>query len=103
MWDFPGQYVGSGVKIWGEKCVNDIGRFQHDTTVINLYNSATYKLDGNKYYETIKYHWVQGVEGQTVKCLLELRNDTLIQTNNVDEAGKVDKNNYGVYKFVRMK
>jgi hypothetical protein len=97
---FPGIYHGSSVKIWGKTHCNDVGRFQNDTSVINLYFGGTYKLEGNRYEETIIYHFHNEVVGQTMKGLLELRNDTLIQTNGVDEKGKLDKT-YDVMKFVR--
>jgi hypothetical protein len=99
---FPGIYQGSGVKIWAKNHVNDIGRFQNDTSVINLYFGGTYKLERNRYYETIQYHWAMDRVPKEMKGLLELRNDTLIQTNGVDENGKLNKT-YWVLKFVRAK
>jgi hypothetical protein len=38
-----------------------------------------------------------------LKGLLELRNDTLIQTAPVDDNGKVIEKNYSVEKYVRVK
>jgi hypothetical protein len=103
VFDFPGQYTGSAVKIWAENNVNDIGRFKRDTTVINVYNGATYKLEGNRYYETVQYHFMHEAEGHTLKCLLELKNDTLFLTGEVDDNGKINKKDYAVYKLVRVK
>ena len=99
---FPGVWSGSGVKIWTKNHVNDIGRFQKDTSIVNLYFGGTYKLEGNRYYETINYHFQKGSVGTIMKGLLELRNDTLIQTNGVDDNGKLNKR-YTVFKFVRAK
>jgi hypothetical protein len=101
--DFPGVYTGGSVKIWAVKNVNDIGRFKHDTTVINLYFGGTYKLEGDRYEETVLYHWIPDVVGKTTKMLLQLRNDTLIQTYPVDDKGEIDINNYEILKFVRIK
>jgi hypothetical protein len=97
---FPGMYKGSGVKIWSKTHVNDIGKFQNDTSTINLYFGGTYKLEGKRYEENIIYHFHKEFVGQIMKGLLELRNDTLIQTNGVDEKGKLEKT-YDVMKFVR--
>jgi hypothetical protein len=97
---FPGTYSGSDVKIWSKKHVNDIGRFQNDTSVVNLYFGGTYRLEGNRYYETVVYHFIMDKVPKEMKGLLELRNDTLIQTNGVDDNGKLNKT-YEVYKFVR--
>jgi hypothetical protein len=99
---FPGVYQGGSVKIWSKNHVNDVGRFQNDTSTINLYSGATYKLEGNRYGETVIYHFTKkGTATSKVKSLLELRNDTLIQTNGVDDNWKLGKK-YMVYKFVRL-
>ena len=97
---FPGIYHGSSVKIWGKTFCNDVGRFQNDISVINLYFGGTYKLEGNRYYETVVYHWAMESLPKEIKGQLELRNDTLIQTNGVDDNGKLNKT-YEVYKLVR--
>jgi hypothetical protein len=97
---FPGIYQGSDVKIWSKNHVNDIGKFQNDTSVVNLYFGGTYRLDGKRYYETVTYHFMMDRVPKEMKGFLELRNDTLIQTNGVDDNGKLNKT-YEVYKFVR--
>jgi hypothetical protein len=97
----PGIYNGNGVKIWAENHVNDIGRCQNESQTLDNYFGGTYKLVGNSYEETIQCHWMKGAEGKTVKGLLELKNDTLIQTIGVDDNWKLN-NSYTVYKFVRM-
>jgi hypothetical protein len=102
VFDFPGYYSGSGVKMWSENNWSDIGTFKHDTTVVNLYAGGTYKLVGNRYEESIQFHFHHDWVGSKVKLLLELRNDTLIQTYPVDDNWKIG-NDYSVLKAVRLK
>jgi hypothetical protein len=100
---FPGNITGSDVKIWSEGNFNAIGHFKIDTNIINLYSGGVYKLEGNRYEEDILYHFHQDLVGTKNKMLLELRNDTLIQTFPVDDNGQIDKSNYNIEKYVRLK
>jgi hypothetical protein len=38
-----------------------------------------------------------------LKALLELRNDTLIQTSPVDDNGQINEKKYSIEKYVRVK
>lgn len=100
---FPGKYSGSDIKMWSEKHFLAVGRFKIDTTFIENYVGGTYKLEGNRYEESILYHVNKNAVGQKVKMLLELRNDTLIQTYPVDDNGKPVKGVYYIEKYVRLK
>ena len=100
--EFPGSTTGSDIKMWTENHFLTVGRFQMDTTFMDNGVGGTYTLDGNKYEETILYMPGQNGTGQKVKMLLELRNDTLIQTWPVDENGQIDKTNYSVEKYIRL-
>jgi hypothetical protein len=100
--EFPVSTTGSDIKMWTENHFLTVGRFQMDTIFMDNGVGGTYTLDGNKYEETILYTPGQNGTGQKVKMLLELRNDTLIQTWPVDENGQIDKNNYSVEKYIRL-
>jgi beta-lactamase regulating signal transducer with metallopeptidase domain len=65
--------------------------------------SGTYKLNGNLYEENIIYSPVGSTQGQTVKLILEIKNDTLTQIWPIDASGKYDKLNCNIIKMVKMK
>jgi hypothetical protein len=92
-------------KMWSEKNFSFIGQWQQDTLIRDFYGGGTYKLDGNRYEETETYHWSRPktVLNDKYKMLLELRNDTLIQTYPVDDNGQIDKTHYYVEKYIRLK
>jgi hypothetical protein len=54
-------------------------------------DSGSYTLDGNKYEEQVLWHYNPAYVGNKLKMLMELKNDTLIQTFPVDENGKGKK------------
>jgi len=98
----PGMLTGSDIKIWSEKYCSYIGRFKIDTTFMDHYGGGTYTLNGNKYEEQVLWHYNPAYVSNKVKMLMELKNDTLIQTFPVDENGKGNKNLYYVQKYVRL-
>jgi hypothetical protein len=100
---FPVKYSGSDIKMWSEKNFLVVGRLKIDTTFIDNYVGGTYKLEGNRYEESILYHVNKKAIGQTVKMLLELKNDTLIQTYPVDDSGQLIKGGYYIEKYTRLK
>lgn len=93
------------VKMWSEKNFSFIGQWKQDTIIKDFYGGGTYKLEGNKYEENIVYHFSQPgkVMNYTFKALLELRNDTLIQTSPVDDNGQIKKNRYSIEKYIQVK
>lgn len=101
---FPGAEVEvSDIKIWSKNHVAFVGRFKRDTVFFDNYGGGTYKLEGNRYLESLEYHSSKRLIGVSLKMLLENRNDTLIQTFPVDDNGNiVNKSNYIVEKFVRL-
>jgi hypothetical protein len=100
---FPVKYSGSDIKMWSEKNFLVVGRLKIDTTFIDNYVGGTYKLDGNRYEESILYHVNKKAVGQKVKMLLELKNDTIIQTYPVDDNGQLIKGGYNIEKYTRLK
>lgn len=99
---FPGIYSGSGIKIWSKEYVVYVARYKKDTTDMDGYGGGPYKLNGNRYEETIQFFSVQSYVGNNVKMLMEIKNDTLIQTFPVDDNGQIDKSNYRIEKRVRL-
>ena len=101
--DFPGKDEVDVVKIWSGNHFMDVGRSKSDTIVTNEFAYGTFKLDGSKYEEYVKYLFYKPYEGTTVKLSLVLRNDTLIQTFPVDDKGQPDKNGAWVEKYIKLK
>jgi hypothetical protein len=102
--DYPGSLVGSEFKAWSEKNFMFVGRWKEDSVTTDNYGFGTYILDGNKYAETIIYHFNRPYEGKTINMELEFRNDTIFQIyHRLDSAGKPDENVYSIEKYVRLK
>jgi hypothetical protein len=100
--EFPVTVTGSEIKMWSEHNFIFVGRFRQDTVFTDSYGGGTYTLEGNKYEESIQYHSVPELAGQKMKILLEIKNDTIIQTFPVDENGQVNKDEYYIEKWVRL-
>ncbi len=100
--DYPGKWAGSDMKMWSKGYFSFIGHMKEGTGFTDSYGGGRYKLDGNRYEEEIQFHVAHALVGQTVKMLLEVKNDTLIQTWPVGENGQIDKSNYTVEKYVRL-
>ena len=101
---YPGQITGSGIKMWTKDCFAFVGKFQIDTVMLDNFGWGKYKfIEGNKYEENIILHnTAPSSEGQTLKMLMEVRNDTLIQRWSVDENWNLQEN-YNIEKYVRVK
>jgi hypothetical protein len=106
VWKFPGDFKGSEIKIWSKGYVLYVGKFvenNQDTTVTDGWGGGPYKkIDGNVYEESIQYFSEPSFIGMRVRMLLEVRNDTLIQTWPADENGQIDKSNFRQQKRVRL-
>ena len=100
---YPGRYNGGDIKMWTENNFVFVGHYKNDTSFFDNYGGGTYKLEGNKYEESIQYHADTISVGKRIKMLLELKNDTLVQTWPVDDTGKIIEKGYYVEKYVRIK
>jgi hypothetical protein len=101
---YPGVLVGKEFKTWSGRNFMFVGRWTEDSTITDNYGFGTYTLDGDKYAETILYHFNKPYEGQTIKMKLELRNDTIFQIyHRLDTAGNPDEKVYSVEKYIRLK
>ena len=99
----PVDYHPVFTKMWSESHFSFIGQWKRDTTIIDFYGGGTYKLEGNRYEEKILYHFNKNVVGQTFKMLLELKNDTFIQTYPVNENGQINKSDNYIEKYIILK
>ena len=92
-------------KMWSEKNFSFIGQYKQDTIMRDFYGGGTYELKGNRYDEFEIYHFSKPGSVLNIhnKMLLELRNDTLIQSYPVDDNGQGIKKNYYVEKYIRLK
>ena len=99
---FPGNWTGGGMKIWSKGYFAFVGRYKVDTSFGDTYGGGRYDLDGDRYNEIIQYHVVTGMVGDTVKMLLEVKNDTLVQTWPIGTDGKIDKKNFQQEKYTRL-
>jgi hypothetical protein len=99
---YPGNVTMNDIKMWSKGYVLYVGRYKIDTTSMDGYGGGPYKLEGNKYEENIQFFSVQSFVGQTVKMLLEIKNDTLIQTWPLLENGQIDKSNFRQEKYIRL-
>ena len=99
---FPGKDEADVVKIWSGNHFMGVGRSKSDTTVTDEFAYGTFKLNGTKYEEYVKYLFYKPWEGTTVKLSMVFRNDTLIQTFPVDDKGQPDKNGASVEKYLKL-
>jgi len=100
--EFPGKWTGADMKMWSKGYFVFVGRYKVDTTFIDGYGGGRYKLEGNRYEESIQFHTSTSAVGSTVKMLLEIKNDTLVQTWPLGDNGQIDKRNFNEEKYVRL-
>jgi len=98
---FPGSVTGGQIKMFSKEHFTFVGQFKLDTAVQNNYGSGTYKLEGNQYEEHVINHVDPGSVSQTVRLLIEFRNDTLIQKWPADENWALPEK-FNVEIYVRL-
>lgn len=81
----PAQDDGDITKFWTGGHFSFIGQLKSGSTIEDRYGWGTYELDGNRYTEHVKFHYDPVYQGASVRMILEIRNDTLIQKWPVDE------------------
>lgn len=101
--NYPENITGSAVKFWTSGTFAFTGHFKTDTATIINYGWGTYKLtEGNRYEESIMYHHLMEASiGNTIKMILEVKNDTLYQIWPVDENWQPSEK-HNIEKFVRL-
>jgi len=103
VFEVVGYVTGTDIKVWSGKNFISVGHFKIDTTYQDNYVGGTYKLSGNQYEENILYHVDKKYVGKTIKMILEIKGDTLTQTWPTDQNGQIDKSNYRIEKYVKIK
>jgi len=103
MWKLGVDYTGTEMKIWSGNYFNFVGRYvrNRDTTIIDNYGGGTYKLDGIHCEESYLYFGERSLVGTSQRLLMEIKNDTLIQTWPCNENWQIDKSNYNIQKLTR--
>jgi hypothetical protein len=100
---FPNQVTGVDVKMWANGSFVFAGKYQLDTTKQEGFGWGKYRfIEGNHYEEYVIFHPSESYVGKTIKMLMEIRNDTLIQQWPADENWKLEAKHY-IEKYVRMK
>jgi hypothetical protein len=93
---------GSQIKVWTDNYQEFVGEFITPKDTINGYGGGKYTLVGNHYTESLDYFTIKSAVGTSNKMLLEVKNDTLIQSYPTDENFKLGKS-YRVEKYIRVK
>jgi hypothetical protein len=103
-YNLPSPDLGSQIKMWTKNHFAFMGIMKTDTTDVDLYGGGTYSLNGDKYEESIIYHYDKTLINTKFKALLEIRNDTLFQTYHpIDSIGKEMENYSSIEKYIQFK
>jgi len=89
-------------KMWTNDHFAFMGAYKSGKKVRDNYGAGTYTLNGNLYNETITYHVAKNLIGETIRMVIEIKGDTLIQTWPVDENGNVNRLSYVEEKYVKL-
>ncbi len=95
----------NGIKMWSDNYFVCIYRFASDSVFDYSFSNGTYKLEGNKYEETVISHdqiKIPDMVGLKIMMRIDIKNDTLVQTYPVDENGNLLKKYTIVEKLVKL-
>lgn len=81
----PVQEEGDIIKFWTGGHFSFIGQLKSGSTIEDRYGWGTYELNGDRYIENITFHYEDAYMGESVRMIMNIRNDTLIQQWPVDE------------------
>ncbi len=95
-WELGVNVTGTEMKIWSGNYFVFVGKYTVGDSTRNNYGGGSYVLDGNKYQENLIYP-----DSHTVKLLLEIKNDTIIQKWPCDDNWQLNKSNYFIQKLTR--
>lgn len=90
------------MKVWTGNAFAFAGHAMQDTVLLGSYGGGTYILEGDKYEESVQYHWMNNVVGQKIKFILTLKDDTLTQIP-VGEDWRSGAGRYSIEKYERIK
>lgn len=97
----PDKTKGTELKIWSDKYFAFSGKYLTDTSSQDNYGGGTYTLAGDHYIENIVYHVEKYYIGASIKMIMKVKNDTLIQSWPVDENWNIRKDSYFIQTLVR--
>lgn len=98
---YPGETLGSEIKMWSGDRWALVGVFVEDSTLSDVFAGGKFTIEGTDYREIVEFHSATEYLGQTVKLYLEIKNDTLTQYWPVDENGDPIESHYYMEKWVR--
>lgn len=101
--NFPGKVEMDDTKIWSGNNFMFFNRTKIDTTVKDWYGVGTFTLNGNNYEEYVRLMNYNPWQATTIKMLLTMKSDTLIQTYPVDDKGQMDKKEAYIEKYIKIK
>ena len=87
--------------MWSKENFSFVWRVAINDSLMDNYGGGTYTLDGNHYIENVLYHRAKNLLG-SIKMLIEVKGDSLIQTWPTDENWQIDKSNYNIEKYIRL-
>lgn len=93
----------SQLKMWTNDHFAFMGTYKKGKKVRDNYGAGSYMLNGKLYNETITYHVDKKLIGQTIRMIIELKGDTLVQTWPADENGNVNPLSYVEEKYVKIR
>ena len=93
---------GEQLKSWSKESFIFVGKALENNSVSYSFGNGNYSLHGNHYTENIKVHVSPSYEGKSLKFLMELKGDTLIQIFTVKNDWSYDKENCWVEKFIKV-
>lgn len=100
--EFPGTLTVSQIKMWSKDYVVFVGRFKSGNKFSDNYGGGRYKLQGNRYEENLEFYTDSSSVGGIAKMLLEIKNDTLVQTWPLHDDGQIDKSNFSQEKYIKL-
>ena len=98
---FPGIMTFDQIKVWTKNHFFYVGTYTFGKKSGDNWGGGSYILKGNRYQENILYDVNKKYIGIKINMLFEIKNDTLIQTWHVNDAGQIDKSKYHIEKYIR--
>lgn len=95
--------IGSQIKVWSQNHFVFVGRFIVSDVAKDNYGGGTYTLEGSQYIETILYHKNHQWVNSQPRMLLEIKGDTLYQIWPVNAQWQINKFDYTVEKYVKLR
>ena len=92
----------SSLKTWSDKYFMFVSSSVVGNQLSSTFGGGTYELSGNEYTENIEYHVAPNYRGISLKLILEMKDDTVIQIYPCDDSFYYDKNNCNIQKYVRV-